>query len=81
MKNNYLNKFELNCIRNEELKQNLLSLVEKLEDMNVKKLENQLEWYSQLKDRTEVGTDLYLCYKLYTRAIESAIEEKNKISY
>lgn len=72
------NNFEINMIRDEKLRNNLIELVDRIPTLSNWKLRDSIEFYTQLKDRTNKDTDnnLYLCYKLYIKYLEKELKNR-----
>lgn len=73
-----MSNFELNMIRDEKLRNNLKELVDKIPTLSNWKLRDSIEWYTQLKERTnkDADNDLYLCYKLYIKYLERELKNR-----
>ena len=73
------NIFQLNCIHNEELRARCKELIEEIPTKDTRKLEQDFDWYLQLKERESFGSDLFNCYKIYITAIAEEIKRRKNI--
>ncbi|MBP3707079.1 MAG: hypothetical protein J6J36_00480 [Clostridia bacterium] len=73
-----MSDFEINMIRDEELKKRLKELVDRIPNLSNWKLRDSIEFYTQLKDRTNKDTDndLFTAYKLYVKYLEKELRNR-----
>ena len=71
--------FELNSIKDRDLRNRCKKLIEEIPTKDTRKLEQDFDWYLQLKERETFGSDLFNCYKLYITAIAEEIKRRRNI--
>ena len=71
--------FELNSIKDRDLRNRCKKLIEEIPTKDIRKLEQDFDWYLQLKERESFGSDLFNCYKLYITAIAEEIKRRRSI--
>ena len=71
--------FELNSIHDKELRNRCKKLIEEIPAKDTRKLEQDFDWYLQLKERESFGSDLFNCYKIYITAIAEEINKRKII--
>ena len=74
-----MNSFELSAIKDRDLRNRCKELIEKIPTKDTRKLEQDFDWYLQLKERETFGSDLFNCYKLYITAIAEEIKRRRNI--
>ena len=70
---------ELNMIRNLELRNKCKEMVNTLQSKDTKTLEDDYDFYIQLKDREYFGSNYYNAYRYLTRAIEKELKRRKNI--
>ena len=71
--------FELNSIKDRDLRNRCKKLIEEIPTKDTRKLEQDFDWYLQLKERESFGSDLFNCYKIYITAIAEEIKRRKNI--
>ena len=70
---------ELGTIRDLELRNKCKEMVNTLQSKNTKTLEDDYDFYMQLKDREYFGSNYYNAYRYLTRAIAKEIKRRKNI--
>ena len=72
-------RMELNMIKDLELRNKCKEIVNTIQSKDTKKLEDDYDFYMQLKDREYFASNYYNAYRYLTRAIEKEIKRRKNI--